>query len=256
MHKRKCAEGEGTPGEWAASGSVQGAGRVCRRQGQGSMYRGSMPRHTARRATGRGVRANGHGVGRWYVQGVCTVCTERMKSQYIIYRRGNARDENGATAGVLGKGVGAPMSDAGARRSVGRQRAWLRVTGCAERPPPAITARSTWRIVPGCFLLGGAVTLPRGCCCCSLPTEEAIRLRRLPSHAHGRNSPAGWNNYVPDPQAGPATMSDHDPSAPIEGTGAWSDAHGTHAARTTHARRAALRERVDTSTFNAVIAPT
>ena len=138
MHKRKCAEGEGTPGEWAASGSVQGAGRVCRRQGQGSMYRGSMPRHTARRATGRGVRANGHGVGRWYVQGVCTVCTERMKSQYIIYRRGNARDENGATAGVLGKGVGAPMCDAGARRSVGRQRAWLRVTGCAARraPPP------------------------------------------------------------------------------------------------------------------------
>ena len=40
-----------------------------------------------------------------------------------------------------------------------------------------------------------------------------------------------------DPQAGPATMSDHDPSAPIEGTGAWSDAHGTHAARATRTRR-------------------
>ena len=44
-------------------------------------------------------------------------------------------------------------------------------------------------------------------------------------------------NDVPDPQAGPATMSDHDPSAPVEGTGARSDAHGTHAARATRTRR-------------------
>ena len=47
----------------------------------------------------------------------------------------------------------------------------------------------------------------------------------------------GGTNVVPDPQAGPATMSDHDPSAPVEGTGARSDAHGTHAARATRTRR-------------------
>ena len=60
----------------------------------------------------------------------------------------------------------------------------------------------------------------------------------------------GGTKDVPDPQAGPATMSDRDPSAPIEGTGARSDAHAVCT------RRAALRERADTSMFNAIMAPT
>ena len=45
-------------------------------------------------------------------------------------------------------------------------------------------------------------------------------------------------------------LSDRDPSAPIEGTGARSDAHAVCT------RRAALRERADTSMFNAIMAPT
>ena len=44
-------------------------------------------------------------------------------------------------------------------------------------------------------------------------------------------------------------LPDHDQSAPIEATGAWSDDNGTHAAR-----RTALRERVDSSMFDTVIA--
>ena len=52
-----------------------------------------------------------------------------------------ARERTGRKRGngkCAGEGVGARMSDAVARRSVGRQRAWLRVTGCAARraPPP------------------------------------------------------------------------------------------------------------------------
>ena len=47
--------------------------------------------------------------------------------QYIQARERTGRKRgNGKCAG---EGVGARMNDAGARRSVGRQRAWLRVTG-------------------------------------------------------------------------------------------------------------------------------
>lgn len=69
----------------------------------------------------------------WSGQMICTGSMHSMYRAYevaIQYIQARERTErkrgNGKRAG---EGVGARMSDAGARRSVGRQRAWLRVTG-------------------------------------------------------------------------------------------------------------------------------
>lgn len=111
------------PGEWAASSSVQGAVRACRRQGRGICTEEASP---GTRRVQHGAAAVRPGM-EWADDMYSMYRAYEVAIQYIQARERTERKRgNGKRAG---EGVGARMSDAGARRSVGRQRAWLRVTG-------------------------------------------------------------------------------------------------------------------------------
>ena len=122
---------------------------------------------------------------------------------------------------------------------------------CAQGAPP----RQSRQEVPGVSCPGASCSAEPSRCLGVAATAACPRRKRLDyGECHlthmGETALQVGTNDVPDPQAGPATMSDRDPSAPIEGTGTRSDAHAVCT------RRAALRERADTSMFNAIMAPT
>ena len=109
---------------------------------------------------------------------------------------------------------------------------------CAQGAPP----RQSRQEVPGVSCPGASCSAEPSRCLGVAATAACPRRKRLDyGECHlthmGETALQVGTNDVPDPQAGPATMSDHDPSAPVEGTGARSDAHGTHAARATRTRR-------------------
>ena len=131
-------------GERNTRESVQNEERVCPASGRRAVvYKAPCERAGAR--AGEYVQRKhvpAHGASSmarrpcdraWSGQMICTGSMHSMYRAYevaIQYIQARERTErkrgNGKRAG---EGVGARMGDAGARRSVGRQRAWLRVTG-------------------------------------------------------------------------------------------------------------------------------